>query len=331
MKKTLIFFILLFSINLFSKINSVATNTIYEWMAKEIGQDKVETFSVVLPNQDPHYVRPKPSFSLKFKNADLLITTGLDLELWLPTILDAAGNKKILEGSDGYCSASAGLPLLEVPEVISRGEGDVHIYGNPHFYYSPIYVYFAFENVYKCFTNIDPENSQFYLRNYENLKNKLENAIFGEELLKEIHKEEAISLLLKDKFWDYVSSKKLEEKLGGWLLKGKKLKGLKVINYHKNWIYFAKLFGLEIVDYIEPKPGIPPTPKHIKNLIEKAMNKNLDLIFDTGYYDENKMKKISSSLKVPYVLLPSFPKDKGTKDYFEWMDMVLDKILEAIK
>ncbi len=331
MKKNLIFFILIFSINLFSKINVVATNTIYEWMAKEIGQDKVATFSVVLPNQDPHYVRPKPSFSLKFKEADLLITTGLDLELWLPTILDSAGNKKILEGSDGYCSVSIGLPLLEVPEIISRGEGDIHIYGNPHFYYSPLYIYLAFENVYKCFTKVDPKNSQFYLNNYEILKNKLAKAIFGEELLKEIPQEEAISLLLKDKFWDYVSSKKLEEKIGGWLLKGKKLKGLKAINYHKNWIYFGKFFGLEIVDYIEPKPGIPPTPKHIKNLIEKAMNKNLDLIFDTGYYDEKKMKKVSSSLKIPYVLLPSFPKDQGTKDYFEWMDMVLDKILEAIK
>lgn len=331
MKKLFIVFLILFSLNLFSKINVVCTNTIYEWMAKEIGKDKVETFSVVLPNQDPHYVRPKPSFSLKFKNADLLITTGLDLELWLPAILDSAGNKKIMEGSDGYCSVSLNLPLMEVPEIISRSEGDVHIYGNPHFYYSPVYIYLSLENVLNSFIKIDSENKEFYMKNYENLREKLAKAIFGEEILKEIDRDKAVKLFLEDKFFEFIKEKKLEEKLGGWLKKCGKLKGLKVINYHKNWIYFSKFSGIEIVDYIEPKPGIPPTPKHTKNLIEKGKNKKIDLIFDTGYYDENKIKKISSSLNIPYVLVPSFVGDQGTKDYFDWMDMVLNKLLEALK
>lgn len=331
MQKLFILILILFSLNIFSKINVVCTNTIYEWMAKEIGGSNVETFSVVLPNQDPHYVRPKPSFSIKFKNADLLITTGLDLELWLPAILDASGNKKILEGSDGYCPVSNGLPLFEISEILSRNEGDVHLYGNPHFYYSPVYLYLSLKNVYNSFTKIDSENKEIYLKNYENLKEKLAKAIFGEEILKEIDKNEAIKLFLEDKFWEYLKGKKLEDKLGGWLKKAEKLKGIKVINYHKNWIYFSKFFGIEIIDYIEPKPGIPPTPKHIKNLTEKVKNKKIDLIFDTGYYDEGKMKKVSKTLEIPYVLLPSFIGDGGCKDYFEWMDTVLNKLLEAKK
>lgn len=331
MKKMLIFILIIFSLNVFSKINVVATNTIYEWMAKEIGGENVETFSVVLPNQDPHYVRAKPSFSIKFKKADLLITTGLDLELWLPAILDSSGNKKIFEGSEGFCSVSSGLPLLEIPQVVSRAEGDVHIYGNPHFYYSPIYLYLSLQNVYISLIKVDPENKEIYKKNYENLKEKLSKAIFGEEILKEIDKDEAVKLFLEEKFWDFIREKNLEEKLGGWLKKGKKLRGIKAINYHKNWIYFAKFYGIEIVDCIEPKPGIPPTPKHTKNLIEKSKNKNIDLIFDTGYYDEGKIKKISETLGIPYVLVPSFVGDQGTKDYFQWMDRVSDKLLEVIK
>lgn len=331
MKKIILFLMAFFSINLFSKINVVSTNTIYEWMAKEIGGEFVNTFAVVLPNQDPHYVRPKPSFSLKFKGADLLITTGLDLELWLPTILDASGNRKILEGSDGYCSVSKGLFLLEIPEVISRGEGDIHIYGNPHFYYCPVYIYLAFENILNSFIKIDPENKEFYLKNYKNIKEKLSKSIFGEDLLKEIPEDEAIKMASEGNLFNYIKEKNLEGKLGGWLKKGEKLRGIKAINYHKNWLYFSKLFGIEIVDYIEPKPGLPPTPKHIKNLIEKSNNHKVSLIFDTGYYDESKMIKISNSLGIPYVLLPSFVGDQGTKDYFEWMDLVLDKLTGAIK
>lgn len=331
MKKLFMIPLVLFSFNLFSKINVVTTNTIYEWMAREIGKENVETFSVVLPNQDPHYIRPKPSFSLKFKNADLLITTGLDLELWLPAILDASGNKKIMEGSAGYCSVSKGLPLLEIPDIISRAEGDIHIYGNPHFYYSPVYIYLSLENVLNSFIKVDENNKEFYLKNYENLKEKLAKTIFGEEILKEIDKDKAIKLFLEEKFWEFLKENKSEEKIGGWLKKIEKLKGIKAINYHKNWVYFAKFAGIEIIDYIEPKPGIPPTPKHIKNLIEKCKNKKIDLIFDTGYYDENKIKKISAYLNIPYVLLPSFVGDKGTRDYFDWMDMVLNKILEVKK
>jgi ABC-type Zn uptake system ZnuABC Zn-binding protein ZnuA len=129
------------------KIRVVATLPAYAWAAEEIGGDDVEVHSIARGNQDAHFVRPRPSYTVLLRKADLFISTGLDLELWVPTLLDAAGNRRILEGQPGYVAAWPGIDLLEIPTTLSRSEGDVHIYGNPHIHTGPLNMVAVARNV----------------------------------------------------------------------------------------------------------------------------------------------------------------------------------------
>ncbi len=331
MKKIFFIINLIFCVFSFSKIQIVATLPNYSWIAKEIGKEKVEAKAIVLPDQDPHYVRPKPSFALMLQKADLFITTGLDLELWVPALLDKAGNKNILEGGKGYCIVAEGVPLEEVPKTITRAAGDIHIYGNPHFYNSPVYLKIGAKNILEGLIRVDPENESFYKKNYEELIIKFNENLYGKELLELIDVEKLDSFLLNGNFWEEIKKLNLEDKVGGWLQKAKPLNKIKVVNYHKMWVYFCKTFGMEISSYVEPKPGIPPSPKDVEKLINSIKLENVSLIFDTTYYREDQMKRISEATKIPYAIVPAFVGDMGTKDYFDLIEKSLDLILKTLK
>lgn len=329
--------IFLFLINLifclvsFSNIKIVTTLPNYSWLAKEIGREKVETKSIVLPDQDPHFVRAKPSFAFMLQKADLFITTGLDLELWVPALLDKAGNKNILEGEKGYCIVSEGVPLLEIPKAITRSAGDIHIFGNPHFYNSPIQLKIGSKNILNALIRIDPKNGDYYKKNYEELIEKFNENLYGKELLNYIDAEKLDSFVLNGNFWEKIKEMGLEEKVGGWLEKAKKLYKIKVLNYHKMWVYFCRTFGIEIKGQIEPKQGIPPSPKDVQKLINSIKNENVSLIFDTKYYRENQMKRISDSTKIPYAIVPAFVFDMSTSSYFDLVDKILEILLDALE
>jgi len=321
----------IFCIFSFGKIQVVATLPNYSFIAQEIGKEKVEAKAIVLPDQDPHYVRAKPSFALMLQKADLFITTGLDLELWVPSLLDKASNKKILEGEKGYCIVSEGVPLEEVPKAITRAAGDIHIYGNPHFYNSPVHLKIGAKNILDGLIRVDPENESYYKKNYDDLINKFNEKIYGKELLSLIEVKKLDEFVLKGNFWEEIKKAGLQDKVGGWLQKAKPLNKIKVVNYHKMWVYFCRTFGMEISSYVEPKPGIPPSPKDVEKLINSIKVENVSLIFDTTYYREDQMKKISDATKIPYAQVPAFVGDMGTKDYFELIEKSLDLILSALK
>lgn len=329
--------IFLFLINLifclvsFSNIKIVSTLPNYSWLAQEIGKEKVEAKSIVLPDQDPHFVRAKPSFALMLQSADLFITTGLDLELWVPSLLDKAGNKNILEGEKGYCIVSEGVPLLEVPVAITRAAGDIHIFGNPHFYNSPIHLKIGSKNILNALIKIDPKNESYYKKNYEELIEKFNENIYGKELLSYIDVEKLDNFVLNGNFWEEIKKIALEEKVGGWLKKAKNLYNIKVVNYHKMWVYFCRTFGIEITAQIEPKPGIPPSPKDVQKIINSVKNENVSLLFDTTYYREDQMKRISESTKIPYAIVPAFVGDMRTSSYFDLVDKTIEILLKALE
>jgi zinc/manganese transport system substrate-binding protein len=310
-----------------ARLQVVATLTNYAWVASEIGGDLVQASAIALPDQDPHYVRPKPSFALQMKKADLFVTTGLDLEMWSPALLDKAGNSKIMEGSPGYCAVSAGIPLLEVPKTISRAVGDVHIYGNPHFCNSPLHMKMLAVNIFEALVRVDPAHREAYERNYAAFMDKMNASLYGADLLKEVEFQTLDAWLLEGTFWEKVKEKSLEEKVGGWLKRALPLRGRNFVNYHKNWAYFAHVFDIHIVDFVEPKPGIPPSPRDVNRFIGIVKDTDVVLLFDTPYYREDQLRRISDATGIPYAILPSSVGDMGTGSFYEVMDLALDKLL----
>ncbi|MBN2144398.1 MAG: zinc ABC transporter substrate-binding protein [Candidatus Aureabacteria bacterium] len=339
-KNKLFFLITIFSlinINLYAKnnLNVVATLPDYAFLAKEIGGDKISVKAIVEGNQDAHFIRPKPSFVNMVRNADVLISTGLDLELWLPTVVDKSGNTDIRSGQTGYVSASQGVNLLEKPETMSRSEGGVHIYGNPHMTCSPINIKVAARNIAAGLIKNDPENKIYYQTNLENLLNQIDVRLFGEELVQILGGQTLCHLAEKGTLISFLEEKEYQGKplidyLGGWLKKMLPLKGKAIVTYHKNWIYFVKLFGLEEAGTVEPKPGISPSAKYVTSLVEMMKSKNIKIILAANYFDEQKIRTVAERVGAEAVIVPLYIKGEfGVDDYFQLVDYWINGLLKA--
>ncbi|NLI48332.1 MAG: zinc ABC transporter solute-binding protein [Acidobacteria bacterium] len=245
------------------KLRVVVTYSAYHSIAEYIGGDKVVVSHIVEGNQDPHIVRPKPSLAVMLKSADVYVATGMDLEMWSPALVDMSGNPNIRSGQKGYVSASAGLRLLETPVTISRAEGDVHIYGNPHIHTSPLNGKTIAENICVGLKRNAPEHAEYFDQNLKRFIEEIDRRTFGDELVRLLGGRVLTDLAQKGQLFSFLENKQyhgqpLSARLGGWMKAAEPLRGLKIVAYHKNISYFAELFNIEIVDYLEPKPGIPP-------------------------------------------------------------------------
>jgi len=262
----------------------VTTLPDYASLARAIGGARISVKAIVGGDQDAHFIRPKPSFSLAVRKADVLIATGLDLELWLQTVIDNSGNRKIRSGQSGYVSTSYGMRLLEKPKVVSRIEGGLHIYGNPHVTCSPINMKVAARNIANGLIKNDPGGKETYLQNLRTLHKEIDERLFGTKLVEMLGGETLCSLAEQGRLIGFLEEHKFEGKplieySGGWVKQMLPLRGTAIVSYHKNWIYFARLFGLAEAGYVEPKPGIPPSPKHVTNLVNMMRAKDIRLIF----------------------------------------------------
>jgi zinc/manganese transport system substrate-binding protein len=331
----LIFILLTTNVYAQKKLNVVTTLPDYAFFAKEIGGDRVSVKAIVRGDQDAHFIRPKPSFATALRNADVLIATGLDLELWIQTVIDNSGNKKIRSGQAGYVSASTGMNLLEKPESNSRAEGGVHIYGNPHVTCSPILMKVAANNIAAGLIKNDQEGKEIYLKNLKELNNKIDEALFGKKLVEILSGDTLCRLAEQDKLIPFLKEQQFEEKplieyLGGWMGKMLPLRGTPIVTYHKNWVYFIKLFGLEEAGTIEPKPGIPPSAKHVSDLINLMKEKKIGIILAANYFDEQQVRSVAARTDAEAVIVPIYAGGtKGTEDYFKLVDFWVDNLLKA--
>jgi zinc/manganese transport system substrate-binding protein len=272
------------------KLKVVVTNSAYHSIAEYIGGDKIEVSHIVEGNQDPHIVRPKPSLAVLLKAADVYVTTGMDLEMWSPALVDMSGNPHIRSGQKGYVSASAGLKILETPITVSRAEGDVHIYGNPHIHTSPLNGKIIAENICVGLKRNAPEYADHFDKNLAKFKAEVDRRTFGAELVKLLGGKTLTDLAQSGRLIPFLEKKQykgkpLIEVLGGWMKEALPLRGKKIVAYHKNISYFSQLFGFEIVDYLEPKPGIPPTPGHIANVLDKMRAMKIRVMWAENYFD----------------------------------------------
>ena len=336
MKK--IIYILFISLNFLlaaDKINVVTTLSTYANIAGYIGKEKIKVTYIVPGNQDPHFVRPKPSYAVLLNKADLFVSTGLDLELWAPSLVDMSKNDRIRSGQPGYVAANDGITLLDKPNVLSRSEGGLHIYGNPHITTNPLNFKVIAENITIGLEKNDPQNSAYYRENLKVFQVKIDSAVFGPQLVKLMGGKLLTKLANQGQLIDFLNKKsykdkKLIEYLGGWLKTGMAFRGQKLVGYHKNWIYFQRLFGVEFIDYVEPKPGIPPSPKHVEELIQEMRANKVKVLFSANYFSRDRINEICEKVGAVPVMVPmGTGSTKETDTVFKLVDYWVSSLKNA--
>jgi zinc/manganese transport system substrate-binding protein len=287
MKKIVFLLIFLFSLPSIANIKVVCTLPFIGELSNEIGRDKVELTILVKPDEDPHYAEPKPSMILAAKKADILFYNGLDLEIgYLPRIIESSNNPKIQPGREGNIDLSQFVSVIEKPSAFDRSMGDIHPLGNPHYVFSPKNIKEVCKGIEKVFSKNDPSNAEYYKANLQEFLIKLET---------------------KEKEWHSLN-----------------LKNKKIITYHKLFEYLADEFGFQIVSNIEPKPGIPPSAKHLGELLKTLAREKIDLILTTNVVGEKEAKYLSEKSGVKMKIVAQ---DVGgtseAKDWFSLIDSVL--------
>ena len=313
----------------------IATLPDYAALAKLIGGDRITVEAIVHPIQDPHHIRPKPSFVNMVMRADMVISTGLDLEMWLPTVINKSGNRRVRSGEIGYVAVAQDMRVIEKPEVLSQFDGDVHIYGNPHIMCSPINARHVAGNIAIGLIKNAPQDKEFFEENVKKLQDELDRRLFGDELVDLLGGKTLCKLTQEHKLMDFLKTKNFQgkpliDKLGGWMKKMLPLRGEAIVVYHKNWSYLIDLFGMEEAATIESKPGIPPSPKHVTKLIEMMRERNIRIIFAANYFDRQKIKTIADRTGAQAIVAPLFVGGvEGADDYFKLVDCWVNSLAEA--
>jgi ABC-type Zn uptake system ZnuABC Zn-binding protein ZnuA len=278
-------------------IKIVTTTSDMKSIAELIGGNKVSASSIATGYQNPHFVDPKPSYIINLTKADLFVTVGLDLETgWSPQLLSSSRNTKIQKGAAGYVDASEGVNLLQVPTSANRAEGDIHIYGNPHYWLDPINGKTIARNIANGLVRVDPSNKSFYEANLAAFNNKI------------------------------------DAKLKEWQGKMAPYKGSKIIAYHNEWVYFETRFGLQVVDFMEPKPGIPPTPSQLVKVINEVKANKIKVIISSPYFTTSSSDVVGKQTGVKELTLAtSVGAFDSIKDYFSLFDYNIDQLTAALK
>ncbi len=335
----ILLFSVLFTISgspIFGQIKMICSFSDYASIAKEIGKDKVSVEYISQGAQDPHFVLPKPSYAMMMKNADMWVTTGMDLEVWSTTLLDKARNKKIMDGADGFVSVSDGVNVLQKVSKADRTEGDVHLMGNPHITTGPVNWKIIADNITIGLIKVDPSNASFYQANKDDFKLKVDQALFGESLVDLFGGDALCKMLENHTLFEFLESdydgKPLLDQLGGWLKTALPMRGAKVIAYHKNWAYFAETFGLNVAGFIEPKPGIPPSAKHVQKMVELIKNQDIKVMLVASYFEKKSPQMIEDKTGIQAIYLPVFVSGNETlKNNFDLMDYWIETINKAIQ
>ncbi len=276
----------------------VATTEDLAALAREVGGDKISVDSIAKGYQDPHFVEAKPSFILKLHSADLLVVVGRELEIgWLPPLLQQSRNERIQVGSRGYLDASLNVKILDIPQgQITRAMGDVHPLGNPHYW-------------------LDPGNGRRIAQAIQTKLTELQpadGAYFGQ------------------RFADF--DKRLAEAEKGWDAAMAPFKGTKVVTYHRSWPNFVERFGLDVIGYVEPKPGIPPSPQHTIDLIGEMKKVKATIILVEPYFDLKTPQSVARETGGKVVVLaPSVGGVKEAADYIQLFNYNVGLIVSALK
>ncbi len=307
----------------------------YAAIAREIVGDRAEVQSIAEGDENPHFVKPKPSYVAMLARADLFVTTGLDLELWVPTLLDKANNRKITEGGPGYVTAYTGIRLLDVPAVASRAAGDIHIFGNPHIHTDPINAIGIARNILTGLRRVAPQYADEFAAREADFEQRILNRLFGEELVGILGAETLFELARGDGLWDFLKTSEYQgapllDRVGGWLQEGAAFRGREMVCYHKLWAYFSRRFQIPCVEFIEPKPGIPPSPRHVEAVLQLMRQRDIRVLFAANFWDQNQIRRIETRARAHAVIVPEHVEGAPNVDtYFELIDLWVSKLAQA--
>ncbi len=274
----------------------VTTTSDLRYFAERIGGDKVTAVNLMHPRQNPHTVQPLPSFAVQMSRCDLLVCVGLDFELWVDQLIDMARNPKIRRGATGYVDASIGVPLLEVPTGrVTREQGEIHIFGNPHYWLDPINAKIIANNIAAGLKRVSPSDADYFEANRRKLADELDEIL-----------EETLKLAAP-------------------------LRGKKVVTYHLTWSYLANRYGFQVIGQLEPKPGIPPSARHISDLIAAMKANGVKVILKEPFYEDRFPRLVAQQTGATVVeVSPSIGGDNGVNTYRDLLINILSKLVKAI-
>jgi zinc/manganese transport system substrate-binding protein len=277
-------------------VRVVTTTADLAAIAREVGGDRVDVAAIAAGFQDPHFVDAKPSYLLQLQRADLFVQVGLELEVgWAPTLVGNARNARILPGAPGFVDASAGVAPLQIPSGADRGAGDIHPYGNPHYWLDPANGKQIAANIAAGLERVDPAGA----------------AVYGQRRAE----------------FDV----RLDAALARWSERAGPLRDLPVVAYHNSWPYFERRFGFRVVGFVEPKPGIPPSGKYVAELAAEMKRQGVKLILMSTFYDQKTAKLVANLSGARVVTLANsvegFPE---VKSYFDLFETNLSRLLAAL-
>ncbi len=278
-----------------AKLRIVSTTQDPAAIARAIGGDRVKVDALAAGYQDPHYLEAKPSYMLLLNKADLLLVIGLDLEVgYLPSLVQGARNSKIQAGKPGYLELSSLIAPIEVIGVADRSQGDIHPNGNPHYW-------------------LDPENGRRIARG------------IAAKLIELDHDGKSVYEANLAAF-----EKELDAREADWAKRMESVKGKPIVTFHRSWSYFAARYGFDVVGFVEPKPGIPPTPQHTLQLIKTMRAKNAQILLMESFYDKKVPQLIGEKTGAKVVAVPnSVGGEPEVKTYFDLFEVIVSAIEKA--
>lgn len=315
-------------------VRVVVTQPVYSALTRAVGGEHVQVVALTSPAEDPHTVRPKPSYAVEIRRADLFVTTGLDLELWVPPLLDRAGNSRVMETGPGYVTAYTGIELLDVPAVADRGAGDVHIYGNPHLHTDPLRAIQIARNIATGLKRVAPDRAATFDANLADFTHEVHRRLFGQRLINLLGAETVVALAESNQLFSFLEQNELDDEpltaqLGGWLGKATAIRGRDMICYHKNWAYLEERFDVDCAAYVESKPGIPPTPRHVRELVRMMQEEGIRVILAANYFDPRKVQTVARRGDATAVVVPLALADDNDRAYFDLVDHWIDALRDA--
>jgi ABC-type Zn uptake system ZnuABC Zn-binding protein ZnuA len=325
----------------FETIRIVATVPDLGSLARAIGGERVDVTVIAQPQEDAHFALARPSFVKALSEADAYIQVGLELELgYAPMLLNNARNPKVLprnpgyvdSGNSGYIDASTAIVPLEIPRVsIDRSMGDVHAMGNPHYLLDPIRGLKVAALLRDRFAQIRPREGAFFRERYKEFERQLGAALVGDTLAAKYDAVKLASLFEVGKLESFLNSQGDAAGLGGWLGRMSPHRGAKVVDDHRMWPYFARRFGIELFGDLEPVPGIPPTTRHLNELVERMKASDVRVVITSAYYDPRHAQFIAEATGARVVPLAHQTGARdGTEEYLKMIDYNVRRLADAL-
>jgi zinc/manganese transport system substrate-binding protein len=309
----------------------VTTTSDLAAIAKAVAGDRAEVHSICTGKEDPHMLQAKPSCILLARNADLWIRIGLELEIgWEPPILDGSRNPRIREGARGHLDAAESALILDVPTSrVTRALGDVHPQGNPHYWLDPLNGRRIAGAMGERLAEIAPADAALFRANATAFQQAVDERMFGAELLKALPADRLWAMTEDGSITAFLADPANQGRAAGWLATMQPLRGQQILTYHRSWVYFAHRFGLVIAAEIEPKPGVPPSGAHLRQIAESARQQGVRVILQEPFYSRKAADRLAVETGARVVAVAnSVGGQPEASDYLALMDLIVKRTAE---